>query len=241
MSDKVLQSIMMHNGEKMTVDQCIRLIKSSASEEAMWPFLGSLLFYSAGTGNAELMNLCQELRTIHGAHPFSLPVSSNVTYSPSGLITISKEIQEAARINQGELFIDRVKRIVIKASEQNGKILKMYARGSESEYKFCIDAKRFCDAVDKLATDHEDKLKSYLGGDLCNINVSKVAQFIGMVVRMNIINNNLIQLKDVATAFSDYYKNPTTVKAKLSNQKISDDDRLLFSTLEGILKSRKTK
>lgn len=241
MSDKVLQSIMMHNGEKMTVGMCIQLIRTSASEEAMWPFLGSLLFYSAGTGNPELLNLCQELRTIHGAHPFSLPVSSNVTYSPSGLITISKEIQEAARKDQRELFIDRVKKIVIKASEQNGQILKMYARGSESEYKFYIDAQRFCDAVDKLAYEHEDKLKAYLGDDLCNINVSKVAQFIGMVVRMYIINNDLVAMKDMATAFSDYYKNPTTIKAKLSNLKISDDDRLLFSTLEGILKSQKTK
>ena len=241
MSEKVLQSIMMHNGEEMTVGMCIQLIRTSASEEAMLPFLTSLLFHASGTGNAELWDLCRELRTIHGAHPLSLPVSSNVSYTPSGLITISQEIQEAARINQRELFIDRVKRIVIKASELNGKILKRYARGSESEYQFYIDAGRFCDAVDKLASNHEDKLMSYLGGDLCNINVSKVAQFIGMVVRMFIINNDLVAMKDVATAFSDYYEKKSTVIAKLSNLKISDDDRLLFSTLEGILKSQKTK
>lgn len=241
MSDKVLQSKMMHDGVEITVGTCIQMIKTSTSDVTMLPYLNSLLYHSIGTGNAELLDLSKQLKTIHGGQPFSLPVSSKVSYTPSANSKISKELQEAARKDQRELFIDRVKKIVIKASEQNGQILKMYARGSESEYKFYIDAQRFCDAVDKLATDHEDKLKSYLGDDLCNINVSKVAQFIGMVVRMYIINNDLIQLKDVATAFSDYYEKKSTVIAKLSNLKISDDDRLLFSTLKGILKSQKTK
>ena len=241
MSDKVLQSIIIHDEVEMTVDQCIQWIKKSSLESTRISLIDSLLFYSIGTGNPELLELCKDLKKNYCAHPYILPVSSKVSYTPSANSKISKELQEAALNNQRELFIDRVKRIVIKASEQNGKILKRYARGSESEYQFYIDAGRFCDAVDKLAYEHEDKLKSYLGDDLCNINVSKVAQFIGMVVRMYIINNDLVAMKDVATAFSDYYKKESTVIAKLSNLKISDDDKLLFSTLEGILKSQKTK
>ena len=82
-------------------------------------------------------------------------------------------------------------------------------------------------------------LEKYLGGTLYNVNVGVVAKFIGRVISMEIINNNLLQRVDILFAFEDYYTNATTVKNKLSDKNLSPDDKLLFGTFEGYLKTAK--
>ena len=56
---------------------------------------------------------------------------------------------------------------------------------------------------------------------------------------MEIINNNHLQRVDILFAFKDYYPNATTVKNKLSDKQLSQDDKLLFGTFEGYLKTAK--
>ena len=63
---------------------------------------------------------------------------------------------------------------------------------------------------------------------MMNTQVSKVCQFIGYVIRLQIVNDANLQLSDLLFAFTNYYKNADTVKNKLSNKKLSAQEEDFF-------------
>lgn len=218
---------MMHNGAEMSVRLCIQLAENAGSDTEMYPYLTSLLFYAIGSNSTELLRECERLKTIHGGKPFSMPVSSKGSSMPVPDIKVQQS------------FVDRVKTIVNKAAEKNGSEIKANSRGRAYTYHFNINADRFCKALDRFVKEHENMLLSYLGNDLNNTNVSIVAQFIGRVLDMEIINNRSLQRKDIIFAFKEYYENETTIKNKLSNKDLDNDQKLLFNSFEGYLKTQK--
>ena len=217
---------MMHNGVEMTVGLCIQLAENSGSDTEMQPYLVSLMFFAMGTKSQELLRECQRLKTIHGGAPLMLPATSNGSDMP--------DVDE-----DQESFVDRVKAIITKAAEKNNKEITSNARGRAYTYRYYINMEKFCNAMDKFAVDKPEMLEKYLGDTLHNVNVGVVAKFIGRVIDMEIINNNLLQRVDILFAFEDYYPNATTVKNKLSDKNLSPDDKLLFGTFEGYLKTAK--
>ena len=217
---------MMHNGAEMTVGLCIQLAENSGSDTEMQPYLVSLMFFAMGTKSQELLRECQRLKTIHGGVPLMLPATSNGSDMP--------DVDE-----DQESFVDRVKDIITKAAEKNNKEITSNARGRAYTYHYYINKEKFCNAMDKFAVEKPEMLEKYLGDTLHNVNVGVVAKFIGRVIDMEIINNNLLQRVDILFAFEDYYPNATTVKNKLSDKNLSPDDKLLFGTFEGYLKTAK--
>lgn len=226
LSEKLLNRKMMHNGVEMTVGLCIQLAENSGSDTEMQPYLVSLMFFAMGTKSQELLRECQRLKTIHGGAPLMLPATSNGSDMP--------DVDE-----DQESFVDRVKAIITKAAEKNNKEITSNARGRAYTYHYYINKEKFCNAMDKFAVEKPEMLEKYLGDTLHNVNVGVVAKFIGRVIDMEIINNNLLQRVDILFAFEDYYPNATTVKNKLSDKNLSPDDKLLFGTFEGYLKTAK--
>ena len=226
LSEKLLGKTMMHNGVEMTVGLCIQLAENSGSDTEMQPYLVSLMFFAMGTMSQELLRECQRLKTIHGGAPLMLPATSNGSDMP--------DVDE-----DQESFVDRVKDIITKAAEKNNEEMTSHARGRAYTYHYYINKEKFCNAMDKFAVDKPEMLEKYLGDTLHNVNVGVVAKFIGRVIDMEIINNNLLQRVDILFAFKDYYPNATTVKNKLSDKNLSPDDKLLFGTFEGYLKTAK--
>ena len=226
LSEKLLNRKMMHNGVEMTVGLCIQLAENSGSDTEMQPYLVSLMFFAMGTKSQELLRECQRLKTIHGGVPLSLPATSNGSDMP--------DVDE-----DQESFVDRVKAIITKAAEKNNKEITSNARGRAYTYHYYINKEKFCNAMDKFAVEKPEMLEKYLGDTLHNVNVGVVAKFIGRVIDMEIINNNLLQRVDILFAFEDYYTNATTVKNKMSDKNLSPDDKLLFGTFEGYLKTAK--
>lgn len=226
LSERLLNRKMMHNGVEMTVGLCIQLAENSGSDTEMQPYLVSLMFFAMGTKSQELLRECQRLKTIHGGAPLSLPATSNGSDMP--------DVDE-----DQESFVDRVKDIITKAAEKNNEEMTSHARGRAYTYHYYINKEKFCNAMDKFAVDKPEMLEKYLGDTLHNVNVGVVAKFIGRVIDMEIINNNHLQRVDILFAFKDYYPNATTVKNKLSDKNLSPDDKLLFGTFEGYLKTAK--
>ena len=226
LSERLLNKTMMHNGVEMTVGLCIQLAENSGSDTEMQPYLVSLMFFAMGTKSQELLRECQRLKTIHGGAPLMLPATSNGSDMP--------DVDE-----DQESFVDRVKAIITKAAEKNNKEITSNARGRAYTYHYYINKEKFCNAMDKFAVEKPEMLEKYLGDTLHNVNVGVVAKFIGRVIDMEIINNNLLQRVDILFAFEDYYPNATTVKNKLSDKNLSPDDKLLFGTFEGYLKTAK--
>ena len=227
LSKEILNQILIHNGAKMPVGLCIQLAENAGSDTEMYPYLVSLMFYAIGSKSPELLRECERLKTIHGGKPFSMPVSSRGSSMP----VPDLEVQQS--------FVDRVKTIINKAAEKNGSKIEANARGRAYTYLYNINAERFCKALDRFVKDHEDMLMTYLSDDLNNTNISVVAKFIGRVLDMEIINNQNLLRKDIIFAFKQYYDNETTIKNKLSNKQLDYDQRLLFNTFEGYLKTQK--
>ena len=136
-------------------------------------------------------------------------------------------------------FITRVKAIMRKAATKNGQRVESKARGHEGSYIYNVDAETFCKAIDEMADTYSEKLKAFLGGTMENVQVTKVCSFIGRVIRMQVVNDVHLQMTDILFAFDDYYKNAQTVKTKLSDTSITEDQDVLFGTFEGILKKHK--
>lgn len=226
LSNDILKRTLIHNGTEMSVQLCIQLAENAGSDTEMYPYLTSLMFFSIGSKSSELLRECERLKTVHGGKPFSMPVSLKGSFMP----VPDLEVQQS--------FVDRVKTIITKAAEKNGTKIEANDRGRAYTYLFNIDAERFCKALDRFVKVHEAMLMTYLSDDLNNINISVVAKFIGRVLDMEIINNQTLLRKDIIFAFKDYYKNDTTIKNKLSDKQLDDNQRLLFSTFEGFLKTQ---
>lgn len=202
-----------------------------------------LLAHAFDTQDARLRQTCDSIKTAHKLRPFSSMAASD--YNIPG-IQENDSPQEQARNRMAHYqemqvtFADRVKAIVQKAASQNGQKIETKAKGHAGAYIFYIDADAFCKAMDKLVTDYGDKLKEFLGGTLNCVYVTKVCTFIGHVVRMNVINDSTLQMTDLLFAFTDFYDNPLTVKAKLGDKKANQDQDLFFGTFEGLLKKYKS-
>ncbi|SHK85150.1 hypothetical protein [Xylanibacter ruminicola] len=139
-----------------------------------------------------------------------------------------------------EDFIDRVKAIITKAAEKNNKTIKTNARGHAREYIYYVDSELFCKTMDAFAREHSDMLMQFLEGSVQCVQVTKVCQFIGHILRMHIINDQNLQMADILFAFKKYYT-LSTVKVKLSKQTQGTyEDKLLFESFRSVSKRYKT-
>lgn len=221
LSKEVLNMKMDHNGVQIPVGLCIKLAESTANDIELYPYLISLLFFAQGRRLNDLFRECQRLKTLHGAAPFSLPISP----------TISDEDDVKP------CFVDRVKDIINTAATKNGKSIETNARGHSRAYIFNLNANVFSDAIEELVQMYSYNLEAYLGGDLYNVNIGKVAPFIGQVIKMNLINSDDIQQTDILFAFEEFYKNKDTVRTKLS-EKLDHAGNVVLGMLGGILKKK---
>jgi len=138
-----------------------------------------------------------------------------------------------------ETFFDRVKAIIRLAATKNGQRVESRAKGHVSFYTYYIDADCFCKALDELAQNEPKRLMDYLGGKKDNVQVSKVCFFLGHVLRLKIINDAYLQMKDVLFAFEKYYPNRTTLTGKLSDKDVSPELDGIIGDFKELLKSHK--
>ncbi len=143
--------------------------------------------------------------------------------------------KKALADSRKESFTDRVKAIVRKAASKNGQRIETKSRGHSGAYTFYINDECFCAAIDEMEEVYPEKMLEYLGGSIWNLEAKKVCPFIGRVIKMNIINNEQMQLNDVSFALEDYFKS-STVKSSLSRSVSSDEAEVLLGTFKGILK-----
>ena len=129
-----------------------------------------------------------------------------------------------------------MKNIMKKAAQKNGQCIETHAKGHSGAYIYNVNADAFCKAMDDMVNMHGEKLKELLDGSLNCLQVTKVCFFIGNVIRMHVINDVNLQTVDVLFAFEDYYDNLQTVKAKLGDKKITDDQKVILGSFEGLLK-----
>lgn len=150
-------------------------------------------------------------------------------YQSKGLLTIEESKSVDLTANQRpakpakqpplpSAFVEAVKAVARRAAKQNGKRLPTNDRGHETTYRFHLDAKRMCDAMDVLLKDHEPLLAAMLDGKQRADSVNLLPPFIGELINQNnFCSASTVRKKDLVPAFDAYYgRKISSVQTRLS-------------------------
>lgn len=144
-------------------------------------------------------------------------------------------------------FVDRVKRIMLKAEDRNGETIEYYDnKHNKCTYKFRIEGKLFGNVMDELKGKYPELITGYLDGKTGDnaIGVTKVCPFIGCVVDKHIFNDNQLRKKDLEPAFQFVFgeKNERGQNRSFI-QKMSETkdikDKSVFKTIDMLFKEQK--
>lgn len=135
-----------------------------------------------------------------------------------------------------DVFVNRVKAILMKASEKNGQTIKTNTRAWQGEYVFFVDGKRITKMLDDLRRNHEAKINEFLSMTSKYDGVMIVAPFIGRLLQIEELRARDLQWTDMAFAFTPYYNNAASAVKRMSDKLDSVEANMLFSLLQGLLK-----
>ena len=131
-----------------------------------------------------------------------------------------------------DVFVNRVKAIVMEAAKKNGETIPAKPRGQIGEYKFFVDGQRIAKMMDDLRRNYESKINDFLSVTTKYDGVMIVAPFIGRLLQIEELRSRDLQL----FAFVPYYNNTTSAVKRLSTKLDSAEANMLFSLLAGIQK-----
>ena len=135
-----------------------------------------------------------------------------------------------------DVFVNRVKAILMKASEKNGQTIKTNTRAWQGEYVFFVDGKRITKMLDDLRRNHEAKINEFLSMTSKYDGVMIVAPFIGRLLQIEELRARDLQWTDMEFAFTPYYNNAASAVKRMSDKLDSVEANMLFSLLQGLLK-----
>ena len=138
-----------------------------------------------------------------------------------------------------DVFVNRVKNIVMEMAKKNGETIPAKPRGQAAEYVFFVDGQRIAKMMDDLRKNHEAKINEFLSHYVKSKKydgVMVVAPFIGGLLKMEELSARGLQLTDLEFAFVPYYKSASSAVRRLSEELNSDEAKMLYSLLIGIKK-----
>ena len=144
-------------------------------------------------------------------------------------------------------FVDRVKRIMLKAEDRNGeKIEYDDNKHNKCIYEFRFEGKLFGKVMDEVKEKYPELIIGYLDGKTGDnaIGVSKVCPFIGCVVDKYIFNDSYLRKKDLEPAFQFVFgeKNERGQKRSFI-QKMSETkdikEKPIFETIKTLFEEQK--
>ena len=144
-------------------------------------------------------------------------------------------------------FVDRVKRIMLKAEDRNGeKIEYEDNKHNKCIYEFWFEGKLFGKVMDEMKEKYPELIIDYLDGKKGDnaIGVTKICPFIGCVVDKYIFNNSYLRKKDLEPAFQFVFgeKNERGQKRSFI-QKMSETkdikDKPVFETIKTLFEEQK--
>jgi hypothetical protein len=135
-----------------------------------------------------------------------------------------------------DVFVNRVKAIVMEAAKKNGETIPAKPRGLAAEYVFFVDGQRIAKMMDDLRKNHESKINDYLSTTSKYDGVMIVAPFIGKLLQIDGLRARDLQFTDLEFAFVPYYNKPASAVKRMSDKLDSVEANMLFGLLQGLLK-----
>ena len=153
--------------------------------------------------------------------------------------TNEPKVKVKPELPPADVFVNRVKAIVLEMAKKNGETIKTNTRAWQGEYVFFVDGKRIAKMMDDLRKNHENKINEFISRHFKSNKydgVMTVAPFIGGLLKLEEIKVRGLQLTDLEFAFVPYYNNPASAVRRLSEELDSDEAKMLYSLLIGIQK-----
>lgn len=135
-----------------------------------------------------------------------------------------------------DVFVNRVKAIVLEMAKKNGETIPAKPRGQVGEYVFFVDGDRIVKMMDDLRKNYEAKINEFLSGTKKYGGVMIVAPFIGGILKMEELRARDLQFTDLEFAFTLYYNKPSSAVKRMSDKLDSTEANMLFGLLRGLLK-----
>jgi len=138
-----------------------------------------------------------------------------------------------------DVFVNRVKAIVLEMAKKNGETIPAKPRGQAAEYVFYVDGQRIAKMMDDLRKNHEGKINEFISRHfkVKRYNgVMTVAPFIGGLLKIDDFATRGLQLTDLEFAFKPYYENPASAVRRLSEELDSEEAKMLYNLLIGLKK-----
>ena len=133
-------------------------------------------------------------------------------------------------------FVERVKEIICEAAAHNDHTVKTNARGQKGSYQFYIDKDCFCQAIDDFVVRERECLMHFLDGNPYNVQIKKVAFFIGQTIKKQLVSSPKMQATDLVFAFKKFYDKDNSIKTGLSCKAEAHDHVLMMNKFENYLK-----
>lgn len=102
-----------------------------------------------------------------------------------------------------ENFVERVKRIMLKAEDRNGENIEYEDnKHNKCTYQFKVEGKLFGKVMDEVKKTYPELIIGYLDGKTGDnaTGVTKICPFIGRIIDMQVFNDNLLRKKDLEPA-----------------------------------------
>ena len=135
-----------------------------------------------------------------------------------------------------DVFVNRVKAIVMEAANKNGETIKTNTRAWQGEYVFFVDGRRIAKMMDDLRKNYEAKINEFLSITSKYDGVMIVAPFIGKLLQIDELRARDLQFTDLEFAFVPYYNKPASAVKRMSDKLDSAEANMLFGLLQGLLK-----
>lgn len=141
-----------------------------------------------------------------------------------------------------DVFVNRVKAIVLEMAKKNGEKIPAKPRGQAAEYIFFVDGQRLAKMMDDLRKNHENKINEFISRHFKSNKydgVMTVAPFIGGLLDLEEIKARGLQLTDLEFAFKPFYSSASSAVRRLSAKLESDEAKVLYGLLIGFQKRHK--
>jgi hypothetical protein len=141
-----------------------------------------------------------------------------------------------------DVFVNRVKAIVLEMAKKNGETIPAKPRGQAAEYVFFVDGQRLAKMLDDLRKNHENKINEFISRHFKSNKydgVMTVAPFIGGLLDLEEIKARGLQLTDLEFAFKPFYSSASSAVRRLSAKLESDEAKVLYGLLIGFQKRHK--
>ena len=148
----------------------------------------------------------------------------------------TKQTEVKPDLPPADVFVNRVKAIVLEMAKKNGETIPAKPRGQAAEYVFFVDGQRLAKMMDDLRKNHENKINEFLSASSKYDGVMIVAPFIGKLLQIEELRARDLQFTDLEFAFAPYYNKPASAVKRMSDKLDSAEANMLFGLLKGMLK-----